>query len=163
MNEAQKISDPQRRRRFMLFGALGVLAVAVTALSLGGIEKNLVYYLSPEELLAKGAAAQGATVRLGGVVQKDSVHWDVKTMDLSFAVGMAESGGAAVRVTAHGAPPQMFQEGIGAVVEGSYDGQVFKGERVMVKHSNEYRPPGPGDSAASTFSTLDAPDPKPLK
>lgn len=152
-----------RKRRLVLMSALGVLAVAVAMLSYGGIEKNLVYYLSPEELLAKKEAAYGATVRLGGVVQKGSVQWNNKTMDLTFAVGMSEAGEPKVLITTRGAPPQMFQEGIGAVVEGTFDGQMFHGDRVMVKHSNEYRPPSPEDSAASTFSTLDAPDPKPLK
>jgi cytochrome c-type biogenesis protein CcmE len=151
--------DPDRKRRLMLIGSLTALGVAVTALSFGGIEKNLVYYLSPEELLAKGSAATGATVRLGGVVQKGSVHWDARTMALSFAVGMAEQGEPHVQVAAHGAPPQMFQEGIGAVVEGVYDGHVFAGERVMVKHSNEYRPPSPDEAPDVTFRTLDAPDP----
>jgi len=151
--------DPDRKRRLILVGSLTVLALAVTALSFGGIEKNLVYYLSPEELLAKQDAATGATVRLGGVVQKGSVHWDARTMELSFAVGMADQGEPHVQVQARGAPPQMFQEGIGAVVEGVYDGHVFLGERVMVKHSNEYRPPAPNEAPEVTFSTLDAPDP----
>ena len=152
--------DPNRKRRLILIGSLTALAIAVTALSFGGIEKNLVYYLSPEELLAKQATATGATVRLGGVVQKGSVQWDARTMELSFAVGMTEEGAPRVQVTAHGAPPQMFQEGIGAVVEGVYDGHVFKGERVMVKHSNEYRPPAPNEAPQVTFSTLDASDPQ---
>ncbi len=159
----QQSLPSHNNRRLVLVGALVALAVAVTVISFGGIEKNLVYYLSPEELLAKKEAAYGATVRLGGVVQKHSVHWDDKTMELSFAVGMAETGEPHVVIAAHGAPPQMFQEGIGAVVEGTFDGRLFHGERVMVKHSNEYRPPDANTSAAATFSTLDGADPKALK
>ena len=145
------------RRRTLLFGALAALAVGVGALSYAGIEKNLVYYLSPDELLAQGAQAQGATVRLGGLVQKNSVHWDAKTMRLAFDVGVADTGGPHVHVAATGAPPQMFQEGTGAVVEGAFDGQIFHAERVMVKHSNEYRPPAPGEAPKDLCGTLEAP------
>lgn len=145
------------RRRGILFGSLLVLAVVVAALSYAGIEKNLVYYLSADELLAQGAQAHGATVRLGGLVQKHSVVWDAKAMQLGFDVGLADAGGPHVHVAATGAPPQMFQEGIGAVVEGSYDGQVFRAERVMVKHSNEYRPPAPGEAPKDLYGTLAAP------
>ncbi len=40
----------------------------------------------------------------------------------------------------------MFREGIGVVVEGTFDAtQVFKTNRLMINHSNEYRPPKPGE------------------
>jgi cytochrome c-type biogenesis protein CcmE len=49
----------------------------------------------------------------------------------------------------------MFREGIGVVVEGEYghDG-VFRTDRVMIKHSNEYRAPEPGEAPSEMFSTL---------
>ena len=43
----------------------------------------------------------------------------------------------------------MFREGIGVVVEGTFDkSQVFSSNRLMVNHSNEYRPPEAGREAA---------------
>ena len=40
----------------------------------------------------------------------------------------------------------MFREGIGVVVEGSYaDTGIFRSNRLMVNHSNEYRPPKEGE------------------
>lgn len=141
--------------------ALMAVAVALGALAFvafGGLEKNLVYYLNPDELLQKGAAARGAVVRLGGLVQKDSVQFDPKTLELSFRVGMQAEGGASVTVHSNGTPPQMFQPGIGAVVEGQFDGQVFRADRVMVKHSNEYRPPAPGERPKDIYGTLAPPE-----
>ncbi|HSR41362.1 MAG TPA: cytochrome c maturation protein CcmE, partial [Longimicrobiales bacterium] len=54
-----------------------------------------------------------------------------------------------------GAPPAMFQEGMGVVVEGSYgaDG-VFQSDNVMVKHSNEYAPPEDGTHPKEAYETL---------
>jgi cytochrome c-type biogenesis protein CcmE len=58
----------------------------------------------------------------------------------------------------------MFRDGIGVVVEGTYDrSSTFTATRVMVNHSNEYRaphpvdqPPGaPGTPAGTTASTRD--------
>lgn len=128
----------------------------VGTLSVRGLEKNLVYYLDPAELLAKGPAARGATVRLGGLVQAHSVDWQPQTLRLRFRVGLAAEGEPSVVVQAAGAPPQMFQEGIGAVVEGQYDGQIFRADRVMVKHSNEYRPPAEGERPQDLLGTLQA-------
>jgi cytochrome c-type biogenesis protein CcmE len=152
---------PATKRRFALGGALAGLALAVTALAYSGIEKNLVYYLDAQELQAKGDRGHGALVRLGGVVQKGSVQWDPKTMALRFSVGIADQGEPSIVVAATGSPPQMFQESIGAVVEGTFDGRIFTAERVMVKHSNEYRPPAPGETPKDLYGTLEAPlDPK---
>ncbi len=42
----------------------------------------------------------------------------------------------------------MFRERIGVVVEGTFDkSQTFTSSRLMVNHSNEYRPPKPGRRA----------------
>ena len=72
---------------------------------------------------AEGAAREGHRgvstfpVRLGGQVKPGSVKWDDKTLDLRFEVtdGMAE-----VAVHSKGAPPQMFRDGMGVVLEGRY-------------------------------------------
>lgn len=141
-----------RKTQLLALLALLITGSILAYVALGGIEKNLVYYLTPAELLARGAAAQGATVRLGGLVQRGSVHYDRAALRLDFNVGMLAEGGPSVAVHASGAPPQMFQEGIGAVVEGAYDGQTFTAERVMVKHSNEYRPPAPGERPQDLYT-----------
>jgi cytochrome c-type biogenesis protein CcmE len=147
--------SPGGRRMLLLGAAVATLGLVVT-LNLRGLEKNLIYYLDASELQARGMAAQGTPVRLGGLVQKQSVQWDAKAMSLTFRVGLADQGEPSVLVQATGAPPQMFQEGIGAVVEGAYDGRVFHADRVMVKHSNEYRPPAAGEKPADVMGTLEA-------
>ena len=145
---------PGRKKQALAVLAIAVALSALAYVAFGGIEKNLVYYWNPTELLEKGTAARGATVRLGGLVQKGSVVWNSHTLDLHFNVGVQAEGGPTVRVHATSAPPQMFQEGIGAVVEGSYDGQIFQADRVMVKHSNEYRPPAAGERPQELYRTL---------
>lgn len=134
--------------------ALLIAGSGLAYIAMGGIEKNLVYYWDAAQLLQKGKEAYGATVRLGGVVQKGSIDWNATTLALRFRVGIAPEGEPSVVVHAKGAPPQMFQESMGVVVEGHYDGAVFAADRVMVKHSNEYRAPAPGEKPQSLLPTM---------
>jgi cytochrome c-type biogenesis protein CcmE len=147
--------SPANKKRLIALGAVLVAASALAFISLGGIEDNLVYYWDARELIDHGAKAYGTTVRLGGVVQRGSKQWDDKTLNLDFDVGIApEAGQPSVHVHSVGQPPQMFQEGIGVVVEGRYDGQTFTADRLLVKHSNEYRPPATGEKPSEIYGTL---------
>ncbi len=145
-------------RRGAVLAGMAAIGTLLAILAFADMNKNLVYYLSPEELLARASQGRNSTVRLGGLVQHDSVRFAPKTLELRFMLGMQATGGTPIPVVATGAPPQMFSEGTGAVVEGSYDGQVFHADRVMVKHSNEYRPPAAGEAPKSLYSTLKPPD-----
>jgi cytochrome c-type biogenesis protein CcmE len=126
--------------------ALAVVLGAFAYLLYGGIGSNLVYFLTPQELLAKGDDAYDAPVRLGGQVEPGSVQWNAQTLDLRFRV---TDGAKTVLVHSRGAPPQMFRDGIGVVVEGRYNRQgFFESHNLMVKHSNEYRAPEGGTHPA---------------
>jgi cytochrome c-type biogenesis protein CcmE len=136
-----------KRTTLLGIGALLVAGAALAFIAFGDLGKNLVYYWTPAEMLAAGSKAYGATIRLGGIVQKGTVAWDAGHTELSFRVANDVTPGAAsVLVKVRETPPQMFREGIGVVVEGTFDkGQVFTSSRLMVNHSNEYRPPKPGE------------------
>ena len=55
------------------------------------------------------------------------------------------------------APPQMFREGIGVVVEGTMTkANVFESSRLMVKHSNEYKAPKEGATVEDLYQTVEA-------
>lgn len=131
----------------------GVIIVAVFAwLLFGGLEKNVVFFLTPKELLAKGPDGVGVPVRLGGQVKPGSMKWDAKTLDLQFTV---TDGVKDIAVRSTGSPPQMFREGMGVVVEGRVvPGGMFQATNLMVKHSNEYRAPKPGEEAHEKYKTL---------
>jgi cytochrome c-type biogenesis protein CcmE len=138
-------------RKWVLAGA-GVILAVFAWLTFGGLEKNVVFFLTPQELLAKGDAGVDVPVRLGGQVKPGSMTWDAKTLDLRFTV---TDGARDVPVHSTGAPPQMFRDGMGVIVEGRYGGGgVFEATNLMVKHSNEYRAPEPGEEAHEKYKTL---------
>ena len=136
----------------MALGGALLIVGAFAYLLYGGIDSNVVYFLTPHELLAKGTRGIDVPLRLGGQVKPGSVQWNASTLALHFVVtdGMSEVG-----VTAHGAPPQMFRDGMGVVLEGRFhaDGE-FACTNLMVRHSNEYRPPRPGTTPRQMARTL---------
>ena len=130
---------PRRSRRGILIGAT-VVAVVVGYLALSGISNALVYYLTPTELLARGAAEIGKTERLGGLVKIGSISG--AATDLTFVL-TDETHEIVVHSTV--APTRSFREGAGAVVEGELraDG-VFEASQVIVKHDENYVAPTNG-------------------
>jgi|SRR5688572_19813018 cytochrome c-type biogenesis protein CcmE len=140
-----------KRTTGTIFGAVIVLAV-FGYLIWGGIGGNLVYFLTPSELLAKGTTAYGSNVRLGGMVDSGSVRWDAKSLELRFRL---KDETRTVEVLSSGAPPQMFSEGIGAVVEGVWTPEgVFRSHNLMVKHDNQYRAPKEGEKPSEYYREL---------
>lgn len=141
------------RKKIFSIVAGSVILGALAYVIWGGLESNMVYFVTPAELAAKGSQAVGNPVRLGGVVAPDSVHFQDNT--LSFRV---TDDVKTVPVITTKTPPQMFQEGMGVVVEGAMqaDGR-FNAERLMIKHGNEYRPPEEGKMPQEIYQQLQNP------
>lgn len=142
--------------------ALGALLVAGAALgyiAYGNLGDNLVYYWSPKEMIAQGERAYGPTIRLGGRVVPGSIVWNEAHTSLAFKVAESmEPDAVFVNVQCDQVPPQMFRDGIGVVVEGQYDAsKIFKSNRLMINHSNEYRPPKPGEDPKKWEKSLEEP------
>lgn len=140
------------KRRIFAVIALTIAGGVLGYISFADMGEELVYYWSPTELLARDDATDHI-VRLGGQVEPGSIQWDKEAQTVEF---MISDGGASLPVHSTGNPPQMFRDNIGVVVEGSLDGKgVFQTDKIMVKHSNEYKAPGEGEDMASIANTLE--------
>jgi cytochrome c-type biogenesis protein CcmE len=142
------------RRPKRLGLGLGLVAVlgAFGYLIAGGIGDNLVYFVTPSELLARGPSGYDAPVRLGGEVKPGTVQWNADELDLKFEL---TDGTADVFVHSRGAPPQMFRDGMGVVVEGKMTAAGFQSTNLMVMHSNEYRAPVEGNAPKDRYHQLE--------
>lgn len=129
---------PPRRRPWGILVLVAVVVVVIGFLAFSSIGNALVYYLTPTELLDRGEAAVGETVRLGGLVEAGSVSGPAT--DLRFVLADRENG---IEIHSTVAPTRSFREGSGAVVEGRLgaDG-VFEATNVIVKHDENYEVPG---------------------
>ena len=108
------------------------LAIAVLLVLLVNLSASLVYFVTPTELIK--VEPGDSRIRLGGQVERESVV--VMSDSVSFRV---TDGRETVPVVHEGAPQQLFQEGIGVVVEGSWDGIVFYSDTMLVRHDEQYR------------------------
>ena len=105
-------------------------------------QQNLVYYWTPADLRDAGDKAYGATIRLGGMV---AGRLDQEPRRERPASNSTSRTPARRPRQDHRAPPQMFRENIGVVVEGTMmRGGYFQSNRLMVSHSNEYKAPEKG-------------------
>jgi cytochrome c-type biogenesis protein CcmE len=138
---------PPRRRPWGILVLVGVVLVVVAYLAFSSIGTALVYYLTPTELLARGEAGVGQTVRLGGVVAEGSVSGPAT--DLTFTI---TDGDTEITVHSTVAPTRSFREGTGAVVEGALgvDG-IFEATQVIVKHDENYEAPEPGEQPSDRY------------
>ena len=121
--------------KFLVGGA--VILAALGYMIWAGVTQSAVYFVTPSELRA--APVPGKAYRLGGLVAPGSMKWEPRTLDLTFTVS---DGKTTVPVRHKGAPPDLFGEGRGAVIEGQWtaDG-YFKASLIMAKHSEEYKAP----------------------
>ena len=139
--------------KFLVGGV--VIAVALAYMIYAGVTQSAVYFVTPSEL--GGGPVAGKAYRLGGMVESGSVRWEPRTLSLTFALS---DGKATVPVRHKGAPPDLFGEGRGAVVEGSWSPEgYFRATHIMAKHSEEYKAPHDTKEAQSKrlIKTLEAP------
>ncbi len=137
MTSSAPLPPPARRRAWGPWLVAAALLAILAWLVFSGLSNALVYYLTPTELAARGDAAVGDAVRLGGLVLPGSLSGSAT--DLTFVLTDGET-----EITVHStvAPTSSFREGAGAVVEGSLraDG-VFEADEVLVKHDENYVAP----------------------
>jgi cytochrome c-type biogenesis protein CcmE len=125
---------------------MAVIVGAVGWMLSSSLTANLNFFLTPSEYLLDESKYAGRRVMLGGVVEPGSVAFDKEKLKLSFVVS---DGTAQFKVLHSGTPPELFKAGTGVTIEGKLEGSgtsaVFQGERLLVKHSEEYRAPKPGE------------------
>ena len=136
-----------RRRTKFVAGAL-VIVAALSYLVYAGVSQSVVYFVTPSEL--RTAPTAGKAYRLGGMVKPGTLRWTPQSLDLAFTLS---DGQASVPVRYKGAPPDLFAEGRGAVVEGTWtaDG-YFRAGLIMAKHSEEYK--APHDTSQAGYKEL---------
>ncbi len=127
----------KHRRLIYVVGGLAVLGIAA-GLVISAFDENLVFFYSPTEIAGKVKGPE-QRVRLGGLVEMDSVEKSADGLTVSFLVTDLN---AAVPVTFTGLLPDLFREGQGVVCEGRLraDG-VFEASNVLAKHDENYMPP----------------------
>ena len=128
----------RKKRRLYVLLVAAVLLGGATALVIGAFRGNLVFFFSPTEIVEKNVEP-GQRIRVGGLVEEDSVVHDSDGLTVHFRVTDLSH---AVMVTYSGILPSLFREGQGVVVQGRLDETAhFIADEVMAKHDENYMPP----------------------
>jgi cytochrome c-type biogenesis protein CcmE len=118
-------------KRYWIFVVPAIVIVVLLVILVVNLNSSLVYFNTPTELT--NTDADGARRRLGGQVVPGTV--DASTGGVTFEV---TDGRDAVMVHHVGATQDLFREGIGVVVEGTWDGSSFHSDTMLVKHDEQY-------------------------
>ncbi len=151
---------PRKKRLMLILGGLAILGIAA-ALVLNAFQKNLVFFFTPSQIVAKEAPLD-RTFRLGGLVEKGSVTRDGVMVNFVVTDTFRK-----VPVRYQGILPDLFKEGKGVVAQGKLgpDG-VFVAQEVLAKHDENYMPPEAAEAlkrAAQANARIEAGQAKEMK
>ncbi|MDD9907732.1 MAG: cytochrome c maturation protein CcmE [Rhodospirillaceae bacterium] len=126
----------KKKRLYAVLAGLTMLGVAA-ALVLTAFEDNIVFFYSPTDITQKDLRP-GQTVRLGGLVEADSVKKADDGVTTEFVITDTNK---TISVRYAGLLPDLFREGQGVVTQGTLgsDG-IFVASEVLAKHDENYMP-----------------------
>mgnify|MGYP000459023887 FL=1 len=129
---------PARRKRLGLI-ILMVAGVATgIGLALKSLNKNIMFFFSPSEVV-EGKAPQDRLFRMGGMVVDGSVSRPGEGLTVMF--DLTDNAGS-VTVEYTGILPDLFREGQGIVANGKLNSNgAFVAQEVLAKHDENYMPP----------------------
>jgi len=126
-----------KHQRLVLLVIALVVLLGAALLATWALRNQASYFYVPSEIVAKPPSSDRA-VRLGGMVEKGSLHTAPDGVTVDFVVG---DGKARVPVRFAGIVPSLFVEGSGVVAEGKLgrDG-TFVADNLLAKHDENYVP-----------------------
>jgi cytochrome c-type biogenesis protein CcmE len=129
----------RRRRNPAAYGALALIVVAIGFVLFQGLNNAALYYRNADEAVHDKASLGTRRFRIQGTVQPGLTK-SGEQVDFTIAFN-----NVSVPVRHTGDPPDLFKEGLPVVLEGhwSADGTFFASDRILVKHSEEYKAANP--------------------
>jgi cytochrome c-type biogenesis protein CcmE len=116
---------------------VAVVLGAIAFLVAKGLGDATVFFKTADEAVADKAELGHRRFRVEGLVT-EPVTQRGDTVDFSIV-----SAGVCVAVRHAGDPPELFKPGIPVVLEGRWQGEVYESDRILVKHTSEYREKNP--------------------
>jgi cytochrome c-type biogenesis protein CcmE len=134
---------PKNQRLILVLAAVAALFAAVL-LAMWGLRQQASYFYTPADIAA-GKAKPGEAMRLGGMVERESIKREPDGVTIRFVL---TDGQSRTPVVYRGIVPDLFREGSGAVAEGRLENGTFFAETILAKHDERYMPPQLGNQAA---------------
>ena len=132
-------APPPRRRNWRAYVLLVLVLVAGGVVVTKFLTSAIDFYCNVDEVGHKSGCEPGRRLRIQGTVEEGTVQKDgaITTFVIAF-------NGVSKEVRYEGDPGGLFQECIPVVVHGVVDADgVFEGDKLEVKHTNEYAAKNP--------------------
>ncbi len=120
-------------RRYWKFLVPASLLLGVLVVLMINLSSNLVYFHTPTELYTE-VDPSSERLRLGGQVVAGTVEETGEALRLTVT-----DGRESLPVEHSGVIPQLFSEGQGVIVEGTWDGDMFRSDTMLIRHDEQYR------------------------
>ena len=125
-----------RFQRLLLILLTLVIILSAVLLILFNARQNVSYFYTPSEI-DKSDIIMNKIIRIGGFVENDSFN-KISSSSFKFKITDEKSS---ILVTFNGILPDLFREGQGAVIEGTFvNNDVFNATNVFAKHDENYMP-----------------------
>tara|TARA_Y100000590_G_scaffold1809_1_gene2288 strand:- start:3411 stop:3830 length:420 start_codon:yes stop_codon:yes gene_type:complete len=121
----------------ILFISLFLISLILSIfLILKSLEENVVYFLSPSEIINL-SEINNKKIRIGGMVKNNSIIID--SNNITFIITDFKNE---INVIYSGSVPNLFKEGKGVVAEGFLKDKSFLiADKILAKHDENYMPP----------------------
>jgi len=93
--------------------------------------KNTIYYNTTSETYSIEDKSQ--RLKLGGFVMEDTIG-----KENSYTKFKITDGNKEIQIMFDGFIPDLFQENMGVILDGKFEGDTFFADDMLVKHDNEY-------------------------
>lgn len=139
---------PRQKRMVAVVAIVAGVGIA-TAFALKAFNQNMLYFYNPTQVAA-GEAPTGRSIRVGGLVQSNSIQRVPGSMEVKFSITDFEKE---IPVTYTGILPDLFREGQGIIARGKLDNGRFVAEEVLAKHDENYMPPEAAEAVKRAHET----------
>ena len=126
-----------KHQRLILVVIALVALVAAGVIASWALRNQASYFYVPSQFV-EDPPAPGQAIRLGGMVEVNSIKTQSDGVTIDFVVG---DGDARVPVRYSGIVPDLFVEGSGVVAEGKMQSDgTFVADNLLAKHDENYVP-----------------------
>ena len=125
------------KKRIIILGTFFLFSLVSIFFIFKSLDKNLLYFKTPTDLLESESFIKGKEMRVGGLVKKDSIF--IKGDEINFVITDLKNE---ILISYKGTVPSLFLEEKGVIVDGILkDKKYFIANRILAKHDENYMPP----------------------
>ena len=125
------------KNRILFLTLIITITVTVIFFIIKNLNKNLLYFRTPSDIIQSKNVKINNSMRLGGMVKKNSIT--INDNEIKFIVTDFKNE---IIVSYSGTVPNLFLEEKGVIAEGKLrDRKYFIAERILAKHDENYMPP----------------------